>query len=127
MTNPSVRIDAPEFIDHGSILSYSVVIENENDDPIEFHLQGRDIVHDLAVIAEGGATVWRRLEGQSTQAILRIETLQPGEKITVEGSWDGCDYQGNYVPPGFYTLQASLPTDEAPLISRDRLLHVLKA
>ena len=123
---PSIRIDAPEFIEQGSTLAYSVVIENDGDVPIQFHLTGREIVHDMSVTAEGGTTVWRRLEGQSTQAILRIESLEPGGEIVVEDSWDGCDSTGAHVAPGFYTLQASFPTDEAPLISRDRLLHVLK-
>jgi hypothetical protein len=123
---PSVRIDAPEFMEQGSTLEYSVVIGNDGDVPVQLNLTGREIIHDMSVIAEGGATVWRRLENQSTQAILRIESLEPGGEIIVEGSWDGCDSTGAHVAPGFYTLQASFPTDEAPLISRDRLLQVLK-
>jgi hypothetical protein len=124
---PSVTIEAPEFIEQGSPLEYSVVVENEAAVPIEFHLQGRDIVHDLAVVAEDGSTIWRRLEGQSLQAILRIETLAPRQKIVIGDYWDGRDREGAHVQPGSYTLQALLPTDDVPLVSRDRVLRVLKA
>ncbi len=122
----SVRIEAPEFAEVGRPVPYSVVITNEGDSAADLHLHGREIVFDLSVIGEGGALVWRRLEGETTQAILRLDTLAPGESITVSGGvWDQRDRSGAFVEPGFYTLQASVPTDAESLISRDRLLQVM--
>jgi len=125
MQTPSVHLEAPEFAGPGERIDFSVVIGNPEDEPREIHLLGREIVFDLSVVGDGGRIVWRRLEGETTQSILRIVDLAPGESITLNGSWDQRDSNGDPVKPGFYTLQASLPTDTAPLVSQDALLHIL--
>ena len=124
MNNPHVRLEAPEFAREGTLVEYSISVENTGDAPLELHLQGREIVFDLSVVGDEGRIVWRRLEGKVSQAILRVEILQPGESFSVHDTWDQKDLSGRRVAPGFYTLQASLPTDAAPLVSQDRLLHI---
>lgn len=126
MNNPEVRLEAPEFADERTPIGFSIVIRNTADAPLELHLQGRETIFDLSVIGDGGRLVWRRLDGQSLQAILRLDTLGPGESITLADVWDQRDLAGQYVDPGFYTLQASVPTDSDPLLSQDRLLHVTR-
>lgn len=125
MNDIDVRIEAPEFVEARTHVPYSVVITNEGDGSTDLHLQGREIVFDLSVIGDGGTLVWRRLEGQVAQAILRLDTLAPEESLTLSDVWDQRDLAGAYVEPGFYTLQASIPTDGEPLLSRDRLLQVM--
>ena len=124
VTDLKVRLEAPEFAGQRERLQYSVVVENEGDSTIEAHLQGREPVHDLTVTGNGGEIVWRRLKAEVSQAILRIDMLAPGESLRIEGEWDQRDSAGHYVDPGFYTLQATVPTDSAPLISQDCLLQI---
>ena len=124
MTELNVRLEAPEFAPERTAIDYSVVVENPGDSPVEAHLLGRDLVHDLTVTGKGGELVWRRLEGETSQAILRLESLGPGESLRLDGQWDQRDSAGRYVAPGFYTLQATVPTDSAPLLSQDCLLQI---
>ena len=119
-----VRLEAPEFAVEREPIRYAVVVENSGDAPLDLHLQGREILFDLAVIGEGGGLVWRRLHDSAAQAILRLETLDPGETIRLEDSWDQRGSDGQFVEPGFYTLQATLPTDGAALLTQDRLLQI---
>ncbi len=125
MDDINVRIEAPEFVDARTPVPYSVVITNNGNTSTDLHLQGREIVFDLSVIGDGGAVVWRRMEGQVAQAILRLDTLAPEESLTLSDVWDQRDLSGTFVEPGFYTLQAGVPTGGEPLLSRDRLLHVI--
>lgn len=124
VTDLNVRLEAPEFAAERTAIDYTVVVENTGDVPMEANLLGRDPVHDLTVTGKGGEVVWRRLEGAISQAILRLESLAPGEMLRLSGQWDQRDSAGLYVAPGFYTLQATIPTDSAPLISQDCLLQI---
>ncbi len=127
MSDITVRLDAPEFASPGTPVRYAVVIANEGEAAIEVHLQGREILFDLTVTAEGGKTVWRRLGEGAAQAILRLDTFAAGESRRLEDVWDQRDSHGRLVEAGFYTLQATLPTDAEPLVSQDRLLHITPA
>lgn len=124
VTDLKVRLEAPEFAPWRGRIEYSVVVENEGESTIDAHLQGREPVHDLTVTGKGGEVVWRRLAGEIVQGILRIDTLAPRESLRFAGEWDQRDSAGHYVEPGFYTLQATVPTDTGPLISQDCLLQI---
>lgn len=124
VTDLKVRLEAPEFAPLRERIEYSVVVENEGESTIEAHLQGREPVHDLTVTGKGGEVVWRRLEGEIVQGILRIDMLAPHESLRIPGAWDQRDLAGHHVEPGFYTLQATVPTDAGPLISQDCLLQI---
>lgn len=124
VTDLKVTLEAPEFAPPRHRIEYSVVVENEGESSVEAHLQGREPLHDLTVTGKGGEVVWRRLKGEIGQAILRLDMLAPGESLRIAGEWDQRDSAGQYVAPGFYTLQATVPTDTAPLISQDCLLHI---
>jgi hypothetical protein len=127
MSEISVRLEAPEFASPGEPVSFAVVVVNHHSHAVDVHLQGRDIVFDVTVTGEGGRLVWRRLGDGATQAILRLDTFAPGESRRLEGVWDQRDSNGGLVEPGFYTLQATLPTDGEPLVSQDCLLHITPA
>jgi hypothetical protein len=124
VTDLKVTLEAPEFAPPRQRIEYSVVVENEGESTIEAHLLGREPVHDLTVTGKGGEVVWRRLKGEVGQAILRLDMLAPRQSLRIAGEWDQRNSAGQYVAPGFYTLQATVPTDTAPLISQDCLLHI---
>ncbi|MGK2960587.1 MAG: BsuPI-related putative proteinase inhibitor [Gemmatimonadaceae bacterium] len=124
MSHLQVTLDAPEEVEAGDRVAYAVVIRNSGSEPVDLHLQGREPTFDLRVADEAGATVWRRLEGQSVQAILRLDTLGPGEAMTLDDLWDQRDASGEPLPPGSYILQAEVLTDGEPLVSQARKLCV---
>ena len=124
VTDLKVRLEAPEFASQRERIEYSVVVENEGEGPVAAHLQGREPVHDLVVTGNGGEIVWQRLKGEIGQSILRIDVLAPRESLRIAGEWDQRDSAGPYVEPGFYTLQATVPTETGPLISQDCLLQI---
>lgn len=65
-----------------------------------------------------GEIVWRRLEGQSTQSILQLVSLEVGEALTLRASWP------QRVSPGNYFVSAVIPTDASPLRSERVRLRV---
>jgi hypothetical protein len=121
---PVIHLRAPEFAEERTRLDYSVVITNEGSETLEVYLSGRETIFDFVVTGDGGRRVYSRLEGQSTQAILRVESLAPEQSIVLKDSWDLKDSAGEFVAPGFYTLNALVMTDGEPLQSQDALLHV---
>ena len=74
-------------------------------------LQGRPSAYDVIVTRRDGAIVWRRLEGEVIQSILRLQTLAPGESLEFRQSWNQRDNSGQRVPPGEYFVTGVLPTD----------------
>ena len=127
MSNLQVTLEAPETAAVGETVAYSVVIRNDGSQSLDLHLQGREPIFDFRVTDEAGVTLWRRLEGQSVQAILRLDTLDPGEPKTLEDVWDQRDASGRFVAPGLYALQAEVPTDAQSLMSQTRPLRVVIA
>lgn len=127
MSHLQVRLEAPEAAAAGEPVAYAVVIRNNGSQSLDLHLQGREPIFDLRVTDEAGVTLWRRLEGQAVQAILRLDTLDPGKSLTLGDTWDQRDASGRILAPGLYTLQAEVPTDGQPLVSRARQLRVVPA
>ncbi len=127
MNGIRVTLEAPETASAGEPVAYAVVITNVGSEPLDLYLQGREPTFDLRVTDETGATVWRRLEGQSVQAILRIDTVGPGEAMTLDDVWDQRDASGRILAPGVYGLQAEVPTDGQPLMSQGRELRLTAA
>jgi len=127
VTGLLVTLDAPESVCTGEQLGYTVAVSNGGSEAIDLHLQGREPTFDLRVTDESGATVWRRLEGQSVQAILRLDTVGPGGEMTFRDAWDQRDARGRLLPPGSYSLQAEVLTDGKPLVSEARKLRITEA
>lgn len=127
MSHLQLTLEAPEAAAAGEPVTYAVVIRNNGSQSLDLHLQGREPIFDLRVTDEAGITLWRRLEGQSVQAILRLDTLDPGESITLEDVWDQRDASGRFVAPGLYALQAEVLTDAQSLMSQTSPLRVVIA
>jgi len=88
-----------------------VRVANTGAGPIELYLRGREPTFDVIVSGPGGDVVWSRLEGEIVQAILRLETLGPGEAMELHQEWDQRDNSGLLVEPGRYTVKAVVLTD----------------
>jgi hypothetical protein len=86
-------------------------VQNVRAEPLDLHLLGRTIVFDVIISDASGRVVWRRLQGQTAPAILRLEMLAPGRALVLKDEWDQRANSGERVGPGVYTLQGSLPTD----------------
>ena len=108
---PRVTLHIPETAPVGSAIPITIRIENETAAPIDLYLRGRDIAFDVLVTGSGGEIVWRRLEGEVVQAILRLEVLLPGQAIEVRDSWDQRTKSGETVAPGIYAVVGKVLSD----------------
>lgn len=113
----AVELESPYEVGSGEVVRLTIRLRNTAERPIALHLLGREIAFDLVVRDAGGAVVWERLEGETVMAILRLETLGPGEALVLEGTWDQRTHEGAPVPPGAYSVQGSVPTDGEPLLT----------
>jgi hypothetical protein len=109
--NPLVTLHAPESVAPGAAIPLTMRVENKSGEPLELYLRGREITYDLIVAVNDGAIIWRRLEGQIVQAILRLEVLAPGQVLEFRDSWDQRDNAGNLVAPGLYTVRGTVLSD----------------
>lgn len=65
--------------------------------------------------------MWRRLEDEVVPAILRIETLDPGAVIEIEGTWGRRANNGTPVSDGKDGIGGEMLTEQESLVtSRQR-------
>lgn len=86
-------------------------IRNDGGKPAVLYLIGRTIAFDIVIAGPDGRVVWRRLEGATIAAILRVETLAPGQELTFADQWTQRTRAGELVAPGIYTVHGEFPTD----------------
>jgi Intracellular proteinase inhibitor len=110
-----LETDVPAQVPVGDPVPILLRVTNVSGKPVELYLMGRSVTFDITVSGHDGATVWRRLDGQTLQAILQIRTLAPGEMLEVRHDWDQRAAGGNSVRPGKYVVQGALLTDGQPL------------
>ena len=109
------RATLPPQVAAGDSVRVTLRLTNTGAAPRDVYLTGREIAYDVVVSAADGTRVWRRLEGESVQAILQIRTLPPGGSLTFHAAWNGRTAAGEPAPPGEYTVRGYLPTDDARL------------
>lgn len=117
-------LELPNRVRAGEPVPIALRVKNVTDRPLELHLTGRTIAFDLIVALEDGTVVWRRLEGEVIPAILRLETLGPGETLTLEETWDQRSNAGETVGPGTYTVRGELLTEGEPLVAPSVSLRI---
>jgi len=105
---PVVTIRAPKTVAAGATIPISMRIENTSSEPLELYLHGREATYDFIVTSSDGDIVWRRLEGQVVQAILRVDVLAPGQVLELRDSWNQRDNAGKRVAPGSYLVRGIL-------------------
>src|SRR5436309_10039677 len=99
----------------GEPVPVTLRLTNAGNQKVNLYLLGRRITFDIIVARPDGRVVWRRLEGASSQQILQVKTLAPGETLELKDVWTQRTNAGAAVSPGVYTVQGVLPTDAAPL------------
>jgi hypothetical protein len=105
------EIHVPAEAPAGEPVPISLRVQNVRAEPLELHLLGRTIVFDVIISDASGRVVWRRLEGQTTPMILRLEMLAPGQALEFQDKWDQRSNGGEPVAPGVYSVEGTLPTD----------------
>ena len=118
-----VELVVPSKVAPGAPVPMAIRIGNTADRPIELHLQGRTTVFDL-IVSRGDTEVWRRLEGETTPAILQLRMLGPGEVLELKDTWAQVDRTGRRVEPGEYSVRGEVPTDGTPLMARSIRLTI---
>jgi hypothetical protein len=111
-------VGAPASVRRGEPVPIMLRITNAGDRPLHLYLTGRSITFDIIVAKSDGQVVWRRLEHLTSQQILQVKTLAPGESMELKDVWK----QG--VAEGEYTVQGVLPTDGAPLRTAPTRLRI---
>jgi hypothetical protein len=120
-----LHLDMPDLVRPGEPVPIGIRVQNVTDRPLDLYLRGRTIVFDLVVRRGSGEIVWRRLEGELIPAILRIETIGPGDVLELNDAWDQRDGQGHLVPVGSYSVRGEIPTEgPEPLSTRARALLI---
>lgn len=119
-----LSLEVPQQVRAGAATRMSIRVENTSGGPLDLYLRGREIAFDLIVENAHGEVVWRRLEEEVIQAVLRIETLQPGAMLELADSWDQRANDGDPVPPGTYTVRGEILTDGEPLVTPDAPLRI---
>jgi len=107
-----LQLEVPAQVPAGAPVPIVLRVTNTGAAARELYLRGRTVAFDVTIAREGGAVVWRRLDGQAIEAIVQLRVLQPGEALTLEHRWDQRDRRGEPVAPGIYTVQGALLTDE---------------
>lgn len=122
----SVRLslELPDEVRAGEPVPIALRVENVANRPLDLYLTGRPIAFDLIVTDAEGSAVWRRLEDEVIPAILRIETLGPGDTLELERTWDQRTKEGEPVPPGDYTVRGELLTEDEPLTTPEKPLRI---
>jgi len=116
----------PPRVRSGEPVQIALRAKNVGNKPLELYLQGRTIAFDIIVARSNGPVVWRRLEGATIPAILRIEVLKPGAVLELTDTWDQRTKNGEPVAPGHYTVEGVLPTDSpTPLKTRPAPLRIV--
>lgn len=106
-----LEIVVPPEVGSGERVPIVLRARNTGEVPLELYLRGRTIAFDIVVARDDGAVVWQRLRSQTIPAILRVETLAPGQSLELSADWDQRTNDGKAAPSGRYAVQGILPTD----------------
>ncbi len=120
-----LRVEVPDRVPAGEPVPITLRVENLTDRTLNLYLTGRTIAFDLIVERLDGAMVWRRLEGEVIQSILRLDTLGPGEALVLEDSWAQRTNEGGPVPAGEYRVRGELLAEGEQLASPAERLRIV--
>jgi len=122
-----LTLDVPREVAAGEAVPLVLRIESLAARPLDLYLQGRDVTFDVVVTAADGREVWRRLEGEVIQAVVRLQPIAPGETIERRATWDQRTREGRAAPPGDYRLRALLLTEgPEPLATASVPLRIVR-
>lgn len=119
-----ILLDAPDTVRAGEPVPVTIRVQNISDRPLDLYLRGRTIAFDVIVTGSDGTVVWRRLADEVIPAILRLETLGPGETLELTDTWDQRSNAGQAVSPGGYTVRGEILAEGEPLVTPTRPLRI---
>ncbi len=61
--------------------------------------------------------IWKWSQGRKFSRLLTSFDIDPGKKKVITVTWNGRDAQGHPVPPGTYTLKATLTSNNPPAVT----------
>lgn len=86
-------------------VSFSYAVTNAGDEAVDLQFPTAQ-THDVVVVSDGDTELWRFSEGRMFAQMLQSSTLDPGETVTYDCSWDDPE-------PGSYTATAFLAANDA--------------
>lgn len=128
-TGDSLRLEleVPAEVPSGVAVTIRLRLRNTGAEPVVAQLRGRTIIFDIVISGPRGDTVWRRLSGEPTQAIVQLRRLEPGGELLLEDRWDQRDRAGKPVPAGVYLVRGLLFTDQpAPWTTEPATLRIVR-
>jgi hypothetical protein len=114
-----LSLEVPQQVRAGDPVRLTIRVENTSGRTLDLYLRGREIAFDVIVSNVTGDVVWRRLEDELLQAILRIETLQAGATLELSTTWNQRTSAGEPAPPGMYAARGQVLTEADPLNTTD--------
>jgi hypothetical protein len=120
-----LSLGVPVEVAAGVSVPVTITLENVSGRPLDLYLRGRTIAFDIVVLDAAGVTTWRRLEGVIIPAILRLESLAPGQVLELSDRWDQRDNAGRPVGAGDYSVYGEVLTEGPPLRTADVPLRIL--
>ena len=114
----SFAVVAPHAVRRGEPVPIRLQLTNTGARTLNLYLTGRTITFDIIVARSDGQVVWRRLEHVTSQQIVHVKTLAPGETFEMKDVWNAT------VDPGDYTLTGVIPTDGPPLRTMPTALRI---
>ena len=106
---------APQSVGRGEAVPITLRLTNTGARTLNLYLTGRTITFDIIVTRADGHVVWHRLQHVTSQQIVQVKTLAPGERFELKDVWHQRTNAGARVSAGDYTLTGVIPTDREPL------------
>lgn len=92
----------------GGETELALTVTNQSGHPVKLDFRSGQ-TYDL-VISREGEEVWRWSYDRFFTQALRSITMEPGESMSFQETWEGRDNAGNTVPPGEYETVGILAT-----------------
>lgn len=91
-------------VDSDDAVTFSYTVTNDGPDPVDLQFSNAQ-THDVVVVSDGDTEMWRFSEGRMFAQMLQSTSLDAGESVTYECSWDDPE-------PGSYTATAFLAAND---------------
>lgn len=117
---------APPSVRRGEPVPITLRLTNTAKHGVNLYLTGRTVTFDIIVARPDGQIVWRRLEHVTSQQILQVKTLAPGETFELKDVWKQHTNAGAAAPSGDYTVTGVIPTDGDPLRTAPAPLRITR-
>jgi hypothetical protein len=111
-------VAVPDSVRRGEAVLVTLRLTNTGDERVTLYLTGRTITFDVVVAGSEGQVVWRRLDHVTTQQIVHVKALAPGETLEFQDRWHAA------APPGTYAVTGVIPTDREPLRTAPARLRI---